>query len=210
MRVTANTFPNSLVGQLNALNARQQRLQNQASTGQRIQLPEDDPAAMGRVLDLQTESQSVAQYTSNIGTLRDEAQVTYGVITGLNKVLERARELATLADGARSPDDLKLYAAEVTQLIQHGVQLTQTKFRGDYILSGTLSDQPPFTSTTASDGTVTSVTYQGNQTVPESEISEGVTLAAQVVGSNTSGSGPRGLITDTRLGADLFNHLISL
>ena len=57
---------------------------------------------------------------------------------------------------------------------------------------------------------MTSVTYQGNQTVPESEISEGVTLAAQVVGSNTSGSGPRGLITDTRLGADLFNHLISL
>jgi flagellar hook-associated protein 3 FlgL len=42
------------------------------------------------------------------------------------------------------------------------------------------------------------------------EIAEGVTLAALPVGANTTGSGPQGLITDTRSGADFFNHLISL
>jgi flagellin-like hook-associated protein FlgL len=35
-------------------------------------------------------------------------------------------------------------------------------------------------------------------------------LAALPVGANTSGSGADGLITDSRSGADLFNHLISL
>src|SRR6266702_770678 len=77
MRVTANTFSDSLIDQLNALSTRQQRLQNQATTGQRIQLPEDDPAAMERVLDLQTEAKSVAQYKTNISNLTDTAQATY-------------------------------------------------------------------------------------------------------------------------------------
>ena len=53
MRVTANIFPDSLVNQLAKLTIRQNRLQNQVATGQRIELPEDDPSAMRRVLDLQ-------------------------------------------------------------------------------------------------------------------------------------------------------------
>ena len=70
MRVTANTFPNSLLQQLNSLNQRQNKLQNQAATGQRVQLPEDDPVAMRRVLDLQAEGKSVGQVlrtSSNAG-----------------------------------------------------------------------------------------------------------------------------------------------
>ena len=53
MRVTSNTFPNSLVTQLTSLTVRQNTLQNQAATGQRVRLPEDDPVAMRRVLDMQ-------------------------------------------------------------------------------------------------------------------------------------------------------------
>ena len=42
------------------------------------------------------------------------------------------------------------------------------------------------------------------------EISEGYSVTAQVPGANTSGSGATGLFADSRTGADLFNHLISL
>ena len=63
---------------------------------------------------------------------------------------------------------------------------------------------------TNASGQVTSVTYQGNTSVASSEIATGVTVSAQVVGANTTGVGPRGLITDSRTGADVFNHLISL
>jgi flagellin-like hook-associated protein FlgL len=61
-----------------------------------------------------------------------------------------------------------------------------------------------------SSGQVTSVSYQGNTTVPSVEIAEGVSLSVLPVGANTTGTGPAGLITDTRSGADFFNHLISL
>ncbi len=41
-------------------------------------------------------------------------------------------------------------------------------------------------------------------------MAEGVTLSPYTPGQNNSGSGPRGLITDSRSGADFFNHLIDL
>jgi flagellar hook-associated protein 3 FlgL len=210
MRVTANTFPDSLVDQLARLTTRQYRLQNQAATGQRIELPEDDPTAVQRVLDLQTESKTLAQYRRNAATLKEQSQATYQVVHDLKKISDRAGELAILADGTKSPDELKVYAIEVTNLIKHAAQVANSKFRGAYLLSGTLTDHPPFVLATDSDGNATSVSYQGNQSLAESEIAPGVTVSAQSIGANSTGSGPRGLITDTRFGADFFNHLITL
>jgi flagellar hook-associated protein 3 FlgL len=46
--------------------------------------------------------------------------------------------------------------------------------------------------------------------VPSAEIAQGDTVSVQVPGANTSGTGPTGVITDSRNGADFFNHLIAL
>ena len=43
---------------------------------------------------------------------------------------------------------------------------------------------------TDANGNVTSVTYQGNQDLAPTEIAQGVTLTAQVVGANPGASGP--------------------
>ena len=210
MRVTANTFPNSLIQQLNSLNQRQNKLQNQAATGQRVQLPEDDPVAMRRVLDLQAEGKTVGQYQRNISRLQELAAASFSSIKALKSVSDRAREISISADDLKSQDELDIYANEVTELIKQAVQTVNAKNRGDYLFSGTLSDQVAFVLATDASGNVTSVTYQGNTTLAESEIASGITLTAQNIGENTSGTGPRGLITDNRVGADFFNHLISL
>jgi len=210
MRVTANAFPNSLVDELNKLAIQQNRLQNQAATGQRIQLPADDPAGMRRVLDLQAQSQQLGQYLKNIGAMQDQANASYGDMKGLKTISDRAGEIATLADGTKAPADLANYATEVTQLIKQAVQTANAQYNGHYLFGGTKSDQPPFVMTTDANGRVTSVTYQGNSSVAANEIAGGVTLSVQTVGENTTGSGPRGLITDSQSGADFFNHLISL
>lgn len=210
MRVTSNTFPSSLLQQLTQLSIKQTRIQNQAATGQRIQLPEDDPVAMRRVLDMQTEAKSLGQYQRNIARHQELAAATYSGMAALKKISDRAGEIATLADGTKSPEELAVYSKEITELIKQAVQITNVKNRGDYIFGGTVTNQPPFVLATGADGAVTSVTYQGNESLASSEIAEAVTVTPQVTGANTSGSGPRGLITDTGSGADFFNHLISL
>ena len=210
MRVTANTFPNSLLQQLTSLTQRQNKLQTQAATGQIVQLPEDDPVAMRRILDMQAEGKSVGQYQRNIGRHQELAAASFNSLKGLKQISDRVREIAVAVDDLKSPEELALYAKEVTELIKQGVQITNTKNRGDYLFAGTLSNQPAFVMTTDVNGNVTGVTYQGNATLAESEIASGITLTAQAVGENTSGAGPRGVITDSRSGADFFNHLISL
>ena len=210
MRVTSNTFPNTLIDQLGRLTLRQYRLQEQASTGQRLSLPEDDPTAMQRVLNLQVEARGIGQYRENVIRLRDTAQASFELIRGVKRVSDRAGEIAVLADGTESADELRLYAIEVTALIKEAVQIANTTFQGEYLLGGTRTQEPPFVLTTDASGRVTGVTYQGNTSVAETEIAEGVTVSAHSLGANDSGSGPRGVMVDNRYGADLFGHLIEL
>ena len=210
MRVSSSSFTNSLLNQLGQISARQTRLQNQAATGQRIQAPEDDPAAVRRVLSLQVEGKTVAQYQANVNTLQERATASYQAMNSVKKISDRAGEIATLADGHRSSQELQSYSDEVTHLIEQAVQDMNSQDQGDYIFGGTKTDRPPFVLTQDPNGRVASVTYQGNTTVPDGQIAADSDVTATVPGANDTGSGARGFVTDTRVGADFFNHLISL
>lgn len=210
MRVTASTFSNSLVDQLNRLAIRQYGLQNQAATGQKVALPEDNPGAIRRILDMQAEAGTLAQFRSNIDRHQELAGATYNSIKALKTLSDRAGEIATSVDDLKSRDELNVLATEINELIRQGVQLANSSNRGDYLFAGTRTDQPPFVITEDANGLVTGVAYQGNTTLAESEISENETITAQTLGANTTGAGPRGLITDARSGADFFNHLVAL
>jgi flagellar hook-associated protein 3 FlgL len=98
----------------------------------------------------------------------------------------------------------------VTQLIQQAVDVLNAKDGNQYLFGGTASGQPPYSVTTDAGGNVTGVTYQGNASVSQSQISANSTVSVNVPGENNTGSGPRGVVSDSRYGADLFNHLISL
>ncbi len=210
MRVTSNSFPNRLVSQLGDLATRQARLQSQAATGQRIQLPEDDPAAVRRVLNMQSEARSLDQYGSNISRLKDATTASYNSMRSLKKLNDRAAEIATLADGLRSPQELNIYAQEINEIIEQSVNIANSTHRGDYLFAGTRVDQPPFQVVRDAEGKITGVNYSGNSDPIIAEISPDVLSEAQPVGGNSSGSGPRGLLSDSRSGADFFNHLLSL
>jgi len=210
MRVAGTSYTDSMVAQMNLLAAQQYKLQQRASTGQRIQAPEDDPAGMQQALGLQAESSNVSQYAENITTLQGRSNAGYAVLQQIQTIVSRVGDIATQVDGTTSPQAMQSYATEVTQLIQQAAQLMNTKNNGQYLFGGTASGQPPFTVTTDANGNVTGVTYQGNTSVAQSQIADNSTISADVPGENTTGSGPRGLVADSRYGADLFHHLISL
>jgi flagellar hook-associated protein 3 FlgL len=210
MRVSANSFSDTLINQLGNLAVRQARLQSQAATGQRVRLPEDDPVSLRRALDLNTEFSSTGQYSRNIARQLELAQASFSGIKGIKTLSDRAGEIATQVDDLKSPEELQFFAKEVTEMIKQAVHVMNATNRGDAIFGGTMADRPPFVMTLDANNNVTSVTYQGNITLAETEISDGVTITTQALGENSTGAGPRGLVSDSRSGADLFNHLISL
>jgi flagellar hook-associated protein 3 FlgL len=210
MRIAGTSYNDSLVSQLNFLSSQQFQLQNQISTGQRIQRPEDDPAGMATALKLQTEAAAAQQHAQNVATLQTTATSVGDALQQLKTISDRAGEIATAADGIKTPTELQSYAVEVNQMIQQAVQVANSQDGDHYLFSGTKSDTAAFTETVDANGTVTAVAYQGNTDVGQREIGENTTLTVDVPGANTSGSGPRGLLADSRYGADFFNHLIQL
>ena len=213
MRVTQNAFTSSLIGQLNTLTSQQYNLQNQVSSGLRVQAPSDDPAAMEDTLNYQAANAAQLQYSNNISTLQSRATSIGSALSSLQTISSNAGEISSLAqDGTKTSKDLQGYAQQISQLIQQAMPLVNAKdpVTGQYLFGGTASGQPPFVATTDASGNVTGVTYQGNNSVNQAEIASGVTLSVDVTGANTSGSGVPGLITDAASGADFFNHLISL
>jgi flagellar hook-associated protein 3 FlgL len=210
MRVTSNSYSENLITQLHTLSRRQINLQNQIASGQRVQSASDDPFAAQQVLQLRDNSAANAQYQKNIQTHQEFADATHGLMRNLQKVLDRAQEIATMVDDIDSPQDLQSYATEIDQLIRHAVQIANAQHRGDYLLGGTRTDAEPFSEMTDAAGKVTGVAFGGNTNIAESEIGEGNLVSSRVPGENRSGDGVRGLLADTRAGADFFSHLIAL
>ncbi len=212
MRISSSMFTDNLISQMNQLQSQQIKLQNQSTTGLKVSLPEDDPATMNQVLNLQSQASSNTQYQSNITQLQATATTTATAMNSLQTITEQAGEIATEASGGTvSSSQLSTYATQVGSLIQEALQAANTKdSNGNYIFAGTNNNQAPFSAATDSSDDVTSVTYKGNTDVSDTQIGPGQTASAQVPGENPTGTGPAGLLADSRSGADLFSHLISL
>jgi flagellar hook-associated protein 3 FlgL len=162
MRISSNTVADNLIRQIQQLSSQQAKLQTQVSTGRRIAQPEDDPAAVGRVLILQGEQNQLDQFARNADRALNLSQASYSGLNEIKKLSDRATEIGTLANGALSDSARQAYAAELDQLIEQALQLGNSKLGNDYLYAGTAVDQPPFVATRDADGHVTSVAYAGN------------------------------------------------
>lgn len=198
MRIATHTISDNVIRQIQKLNTDQTRLQQQVSTGQRIHLPEDDPAATGRVLHLQTQQRQVTQWDRNASRAQELAQSSYSGLNSLKTVSARAGELSTLGAGSLGLDAMQAYASEAGQLIEHTLQVANAKFGEDFVFAGTAVDTPPFTATRDANGQITGVTYVGNNSTAGIALSE-----STVVSPLTNGTTNAGI-------ADFLNQLIAL
>ena len=198
MRVPTNSTAESVLSQITKLGSQQAFLQKQVSTNQRIFNPEDDPAAVGRLIGLDTERRQLLQFKTNAGLASNIAQSSYSGLTSLADLSDRASELATLAGDATSSSSYEVYAGELNQLLEQAVQVGNTRYGGDYLYAGTALDTAPFTVSRNSAGQVTSATYAGNSGETPLALSE-----VSSVSPRTSGTTNQGI-------ADFINRIASL
>jgi flagellar hook-associated protein 3 FlgL len=177
MRVSSNTLSENLIRQIQLLGSQQTRLQTQVATGQRIFQPEDDPASVGRVLALESEQRENSQFFRNIDRALEVSQISFAGLQNLKSASDRATEIGVLGAGPLGSDAARAYGAEVDQLIEHTLQVANTKLRNDYVFAGTATDAAPFTATRNGAGKVTGVTYGGNASQAEIQLSESSNIA---------------------------------
>lgn len=198
MRIASNSVSDAMIRQISQLTSDQAKLQSQVSTGRRITNPEDDPAAVGRVLDLKSEQRQLAQYVSNVNRAQAVADASYSGLQGLKKISDRAGELGTLGASAIGPDAMSSYATEVDQLIEQAAEQGNVKLGNDYLFGGTATDTAPISVARDASGKITGATYAGNTSQAAIPLSETASVSA-----TTSGATNQGI-------ADFINHLVAL
>ena len=205
MRVTFNSFPDTLLGRLQSLGSEQNKALTQLSTGQRIAAPSDDAPAMQRILNLRVEKKQSQQYHRDASDGLEVSKVTFSSLEQIKDLLVRASELSANVNGATSEQEFKAKASEIDQLIQQGLNVANTKLRGSYLLAGEAAgaSDAPFTAT-STNGKVTQIAYrysvadQADDANPQMHIGEDTKISAFAT--------PR----ENREVADLLNKMIAM
>lgn len=172
------------------------KTQTQIDSGVRIQTAADDPVGAARLLQLQQQKDMLAQYTTNMNSIKSSLANQESVLDTINNALQKASELALQAGGGVVSDADRLSIANELGNIEEQVfsLLNSKDASGNYMFSGSKTDTPPYTRN--NDGTYT---YQGDDTQLNLKVSDTLTLA----GSDTAKSIFDGAINTGRTQAEL-------
>jgi flagellar hook-associated protein 3 FlgL len=161
--------------------SRLEQLQAQLTSGSRITKPSDDPIGAARALNLQDGIAQSQQYQRNIDQAKSWMNTTDAALDAVTQATQRARELAIqAANGTLSPSERTAISSEVTQLQQHVVDLSRSKYGAYYLFSGTATSAPGYTTPTPSPGG-----YQGNSAQVMREVAPGTSIGVNVDATST-------------------------
>ena len=147
--------------------------QNQASSGQRINLASDDPAGATQAVSLNHILASTAQYSANIDGANARLSTESNTLSSFNSLLDQARSMALQGiNGTLSTADRQNMATQLTQIRAQLVQLANTTdASGNALFAGTSTTSTPFVLN--SDG---SVSYTGNRDNQMTAIGSGLRI----------------------------------
>jgi len=119
-------------------------LQKKIATGKELLRPSDDPVAVANVLGLRSNNRGLTQFAKNMDDGLGWMEITDTVMVSMNNVLQSARELAIQGDSdTLSSKERSFLAEEVQQLTRQVISLSNSRFKGQYIFSGSFTDKPP-------------------------------------------------------------------
>ena len=151
LRVTQGMMNTQLLRNISNHMKRMSELQNQLSSGRRINAPSDDPVGITFALRYRTELAANEQYQENADAALSQLDYVDTLLDQVNQVLQRVRELAVKgANGTNPQDALDAISAEVEELYQQLVDIGNSKLNGKYVFNGQLTDVKPYPEQNAS------------------------------------------------------------
>ncbi len=170
-RVNLATIINTTLVNVRQSTSNMSKLQEQISTGKKINRPSDDPAGARKILSLRSEDLRLDQFAKNIRTARQSLDFNASVLQNTSDVLQRITEL-TMQGVSDSTDQngKTIIANEINQLLETILQTANSKRLGRFIFSGTETTTVPFEATRNSSGNISAVTYKGNRETIEYNI----------------------------------------
>jgi flagellar hook-associated protein 3 FlgL len=180
MRVNPNMVPDMLSAIQQSESALQTALQ-QVSTGKRVTLPSDNPAAASSMVQNTLETAAVDQYTQNVTGVLNKVQTADSALSSVVSSLTQAVSLGTEgANGTSSAANQQQIATQVQGILTSIVSQANTSYQGEYLFGGTASTTQPYTAdATAASG----YTYSGNSDQNSVQIGDQQSVQVNLPGS---------------------------
>jgi len=167
------------------------RLQEQATTGSRINRPSDDPTSSYRVVTLNSQEKSLGNYINNLSEAVGTLELSSTVIQEIGSALTETKIRLTQVIGGIYHEETRERAAEgINDILEQVVSLANTKNMGQYLFGGGNTASAPYLAE-RTNGQITGVTYQGSLENREIEVASGIKSSAFQVGYDIFGSNDR-------------------
>jgi flagellar hook-associated protein 3 FlgL len=181
------------IAETTAQNDSLSKLQEQASTGQVLTAPSDNPALAATLAANSAQNQQYGAYIDTINSVTSTLNEGVSTMTDASNLIVSAKSLAL--EGAQSglnANDRAALGQQVDVLIQQLVALGNTQQNGRYLFSGDSVGTQPFAVTgTNPDGSTAQVSYQGSANVPSTLAGPGQTVTPYIDGNTVFGAGDR-------------------
>jgi len=145
MRISDRMFFNAITERMQRQDQGLFRLQEQISTGKKINRPSDDPVKQTIIVNSEKTLSEIDQFIRNIGQADASLSVSESVLSTIEDQLIRARELALQgANGTLNAGDRSNLAKELRQIYDQIVAVANTSKEGHYIFGGHQTGAAPF------------------------------------------------------------------
>jgi len=160
------------------------RLQEQTTTGSRINRPSDDPSSSYRVVTLNSQEKSLGNYINNLSEVVGTLELSSTVIQNTQSALTDTKVRLTQVISGIYHDETRERTAEgINEILEQVVSLANTKHMGQYLFGGNNTTSAPYL-VERTNGEITGVTYQGSLENREIEVAPGIKSTTFYVGDN--------------------------
>lgn len=167
------------------------KYQQQVSSGKALQSAADDPASYNRLMQLRQQSFEAGEYAKATTQLKTRMQSYESNLSSLNDVMAQAKTLGLRAANDTVDDQARgLLADQVDRLIDQAMAYANAYEDGRYIYAGSKDQAPPFQAVRDASGTITAVTYVGDDRVNETKVASNASLESSFSGAQVFGTDP--------------------
>ena len=172
----------SLNNSLDSLNAQQDSLTSQLSSGLAVSSPSDDPLAASEGVALGSAISRDDAYVQSSTTLEGRLQTSNAVLGSVVTQITSAISLATGGlNGTLDAANLSDIGSQLASVRDQVVSLANTAYAGTYLFSGTAGSTQPYTNDIST--TPATATYAGDTDQEYAETSTGQKIAVSLPGS---------------------------
>jgi len=160
------------------------QLQEQASTGNRVNRGSDSPSDAYRILGLNSQENSLGSFQENVTELIGNLEISSTIVADMASELANTRTLLTqVVGGIHDTEGRKRIADKLNDTLEQLVSLANTKNASQYLFGGDNTAAAPYT-VVREDGQIIEVAYRGSEEARRVDVAPGLDIEAYSVGDD--------------------------